>query len=114
MSKMAATIRQMHRSFIRIHTLSLAVREGEVYGLQVRDLLAGYGYAVSPGTLYPVLHELEAGGLLKVKNRVVEGKVRRYYRATPRGCEFLLHMKPLVQELAGVLLDTPLPLDSRH
>lgn len=111
MGGMAGTIRQMHRSFIRIHALSLAVQEGEIYGIQIRDRLARYGYTVSPGTLYPVLHDLEAGGLLKSQSRVVEGKHRRYYRATPRGCEFLLHMKPLVRELADVLLKTALPCD---
>ncbi len=111
MSGMASAILQMHRSFIRIHALSLAVQEGEVYGLQIRDRLARYGYSVSPGTLYPVLHELEAGELLKSRNRVVGGKNRRYYKATPRGCEFLLHMKPLIRELADVLLNTKLPCD---
>ncbi|WP_245765793.1 PadR family transcriptional regulator [Nonomuraea jiangxiensis] len=42
-------------------------------------------YAISPGTLYPTLHRLEADGLLSSRQEVVEGRVRRIYRATKAG-----------------------------
>ncbi|MCX5582826.1 PadR family transcriptional regulator [Streptomyces erythrochromogenes] len=47
--------------------------------------LAGHGYQISPGTLYPTLHRLETDGLLVSEQRVVEGRTRRVYRATDAG-----------------------------
>ena len=42
------------------------------------------------GTLYPVLHRMEAGGLLKSYQAKTEGgKARKYYRITPKGREQL-------------------------
>jgi DNA-binding PadR family transcriptional regulator len=40
---------------------------------------------VSPGTLYPLLHDLEKAGWLKSKGKTVKGKRRRYYRVTREG-----------------------------
>ncbi len=109
MTRLASVVRTMHRSFIRIHILSLAVRHGEVYGAQIAEQLAAYGYAVSPGTLYPALHDLLHNGLLHTRRAVVGGRSRKYYAITPKGCEFLLHMKSLVRELSNLLLKTRLP-----
>jgi DNA-binding PadR family transcriptional regulator len=47
--------------------------------------LETHGYHLSPGTLYPMLHNLEAKGLLSSSKAVVSGKVRKYYRATELG-----------------------------
>lgn len=38
--------------------------------------LKEHGYTISPGTLYPVLHNLEAEGLLVRQEKNVEGKLR--------------------------------------
>lgn len=37
---------------------------------------------ICPGTLDPILHELEEAGLLEREEHVVEGGVRKYHRAT--------------------------------
>lgn len=37
------------------------------------------------GTLYPALHKLETGGLVKSRNSVENGRPRRYYRITESG-----------------------------
>jgi DNA-binding PadR family transcriptional regulator len=47
--------------------------------------LAGHGYDISPGTLCPALHRLEADGLLASQQRVVDGRARHVYRATKAG-----------------------------
>lgn len=45
------------------------------YGLALITELRRHGYELSPGKLYPVLHELEATGYLARLDRVVNGKV---------------------------------------
>ncbi|RPJ20061.1 MAG: PadR family transcriptional regulator [Planctomycetaceae bacterium] len=55
------------------------------FGLVLIRELTRHGYALSPGTLYPLLHELERAGYVRHDDRVVHGKLRKYYRATTLG-----------------------------
>ena len=99
---MAPDIRNLFRSFIRLHILSFAL-EGEVFGLDIARRLGEFGYAVSPGTLYPTLHDLERKKLLTSRWAVFEGKRRRFYCVTPKGRAFLHHMRPFLVSLTEVI-----------
>ncbi len=90
--------RDLFLGFVKLHILYHAGHEA-VYGLWLREELARHGYHLSPGTLYPILHALEAEGLLVSERRVVEGKVRRYYRLTGAGREALAEGKAKAREL---------------
>ncbi len=61
--------------------------------------LGRHGYRLSPGTLYPMLRELEREGLLRSERRRVDGKIRCLYRATPAGRKALKIGKQRVLEL---------------
>jgi len=61
--------------------------------------LARHGYELSPGTLYPILHNLEKEEYLESKSQVVSGKVRKYYRATPSGKKALSQAIVKIDEL---------------
>jgi PadR family transcriptional regulator PadR len=54
-------VRQLYSGLIRLHILHHAVKE-ETFGLGMIEELAGHGYKLSPGTLYPILHRLEENG----------------------------------------------------
>jgi len=84
--------------FVKLHILYHAGRE-PVYGLWLIEELAVHGYRLSPGTLYPILHGLQAEKLLTSETRVVEGKVRKYYRLTATGRKALEQGKIKAQEL---------------
>lgn len=56
-----------------------------IYGMWMLEELEHHGYNISPGTLYPVLHTMEKEGLLLREDRLVEGKIRKYYTATNLG-----------------------------
>jgi DNA-binding PadR family transcriptional regulator len=61
--------------------------------------LARHGYRLSPGTLYPLLHSMEAKGYLLSR---VEGRGRgrrRLYRATPAGAAALATGRSKLREL---------------
>ncbi len=57
----------------------------EEYGYSLKTLLAGKGFEIDEGTLYPLLRRLEAQGLLRSRWRVEDGRPRRYYRMSPQG-----------------------------
>ena len=78
--------------------------EAPVYALALITELRRHGYELSPGKLYPVLHELEATGYLARLDRVVNGKVRKYYVLTRRGGVALRGAREKIGELVGELL----------
>jgi PadR family transcriptional regulator, regulatory protein PadR len=96
--------------FVRMHVLYHAVRE-PVFGVEMMEELARHGYDVGPGTLYPLLHQLEEAGYLSVQTEVVAGKQRKYYRATPAGAGALDAAKAKLRELVKEILhdDPPTP-----
>jgi DNA-binding PadR family transcriptional regulator len=66
--------------------------------------LEHHGYRISAGTLYPTLHRMEAEGLLVSRRDVVDGRVRRVYRATAAGRRTLRETRRALRELADELL----------
>ena len=92
-------LRDLFLGFIRIHILHHAALE-PVYGAAMQRELARHGYDVSPGTLYPVFHGLEAAGYLAKSERVVNGKVRKYYAITDEGRKVLGEARAKARELA--------------
>lgn len=96
-------VRDFFLGFIKIHILHHAAQE-PVYGAWMMEELAHHGYELSPGTLYPILHGLEADGLLTREDRVVEGKMRKYYSATAAGQSALHDVRIKMRELVGEVL----------
>jgi DNA-binding PadR family transcriptional regulator len=66
--------------------------------------LAGHGYQISPGTLYPTLHRMEAEELLTSERRVVGGRTRRVYWITENGRSALAEDRAALAELAQEVL----------
>jgi len=97
-------LREFFLGFIKIHILHHAAEE-PVYGLALIGELRRHGYELSPGTLYPVLHQLEEAGYLARADRVVEGKVRKYYVLTRRGRAALADARRKIGELVGEVLE---------
>lgn len=96
-------MRDFQRGAVRLHILHHAV-EGEIHGAWMAAELAEHGYSISPGTLYPTLHRLEADGLLTSFARTVEGRNRRIYRATDAGRTALADDQRALAELAQEVL----------
>ena len=96
-------MREFQRGAVRLHILHHAA-EAEVHGAWLTQELARHGYRISPGTLYPTLHRLEADGLLASKQRVVDGRTRRMYRATAAGKRALADDRRALAELAREVL----------
>jgi DNA-binding PadR family transcriptional regulator len=90
--------------FIKIHILHHAEQE-PVYGLALIEELRRHDYELSPGTLYPVLHQLAREGYLVVEGRVVGGKVRKYYTITAHGSQTLAEVRHKMRELVDEVLE---------
>lgn len=84
--------------FIKVHILYHA-KVNPIFGTWLIGELKRHGYHVSPGLVYPLLHSLEKEGYLKRENKVIEGKVRKYYTLTSKGLKMLEEAKLRIREL---------------
>ncbi|MBF0506147.1 MAG: PadR family transcriptional regulator [Nitrospirae bacterium] len=96
--------RDFFPGFIKLHILHHASKEA-VYGLWLIEELAGHGYKLSPGTLYPMLHKLEQECLLKSYSENHQGKIRKYYKITPKGHRSLEEAKVKLQILFREIME---------
>lgn len=97
-------IKNLYTGFIRVHILHHAAKH-PIYGLWMIEELAHHGYKLSPGTLYPILRELESEGCLKSYVETVKGKNRKYYKITPKGNKMLSDSKSKIKELVREVIE---------
>lgn len=96
-------LRDFFLGFVRIHILHHACEE-PIFGAGITRELARHGYKLSPGTLYPLLHQMEKRGFLSRRDEVVSGRVRKYYSCTPAGKKALARARTQISELVGEVM----------
>lgn len=97
-------LRHLKLGFIRLHVLYHADKE-PICGVELIEELQRHGYEIGPGTLYPVLHQLESAGLLRSLEQVVDGKRRKNVRITAAGKRLLAEARAKLKELASEIID---------
>lgn len=94
----------LYGGLIRLHILHHAA-EDEIFGLGIMEELHRHGYRIGPGTLYPLLHGMEAKRYLKSRSERDGRHARRLYRITPSGRKALEGARERVRELFGELFE---------
>lgn len=97
-------LRKFFLGFIQIHILHHAKKD-PFYGSWMIEELSEHGYDMSPGTLYPLLHSMESTGLLEKDEKLVDGKIRKYYKITDQGVEVLDEARKKAYELFKEIKD---------
>lgn len=96
-------MRELLRGAVRLHILHHA-SQGTINGAWMSEELAHHGYPISPGSLYPTLHQMQGDGLLVSHVETVEGHNRRVYTATAKGPQALVEARQQLRELATEVL----------
>jgi DNA-binding PadR family transcriptional regulator len=97
-------LRHLFLGFIRLHVLYHADKE-PICGVELMEELRDHGYEVGPGTMYPVLNQMQAAGILISTEEVVGGKRRKNFRATAAGRKLLNEARTKLRELASEVLE---------
>ena len=105
--KNSKLFRDLMLGFVRVHVLYHASK-GPIYGSGISAELKTHGYRLSWGTLFPVLHSLESEGFLVRDERVVNGKVRKYYELTELGRAALEEARHKALELVDEIMEVDL------
>jgi DNA-binding PadR family transcriptional regulator len=96
---MKSVTREILLGFWKVHILHHAAEE-PIYGLWVIHELRRHGYAISPGTLYPLLNRMHRLGWLKCKREPGGGRrARKEYRLTASGHKVLNLVQEQIREL---------------
>ncbi len=96
--------RHLFLGFIRIHILHHAA-EAPVSGAALAAELGRHGYALSPGTLYPILHGLRTTGYLRCRAKVQCGHHRKCYTLTAKGRAALAQARTQICELMEEVME---------
>ena len=99
-----AGMKDLYSGLIRIHVLHHACEDG-VFGLGMIQELRRHGYRISPGSIYPLLHGMEAHGLVRSSLAWINGRRRKVYYGTRAGRRVLEEARKKVRELAEEVLE---------
>ena len=79
---------QLYKGSLATIILKLLEEKGRMYGYQitqeVKAISAGE-FVITEGALYPMLHKLEADGMLTVETEMIGNRMRKYYSITQNG-----------------------------
>lgn len=84
------------------------LQEKDMYGYEMMEALqsrSNHIFELKAGTLYPLLHSLEAKHFLTSYEREEGGKRRKYYSITKEGKGHLARRKQEWQEYARAVMD---------
>ncbi len=80
--------KELLKGTLRSIILKLLFENDKLYGYEitqkVQDLSSGK-IKLTFGALYPILHRLEADGIVHTETENVENRIRKYYRLTASG-----------------------------
>lgn len=97
-------LRHFFGGFVRLHLLHHAAEE-PICGVEMIKELKRHGYKLGPGTLYPILHDLEQTKYLVAEVDVVNGKHRKNYQITAKGRKVLADVQHKLRELVDEVMD---------
>ncbi|MFX0070593.1 MAG: PadR family transcriptional regulator [Candidatus Hermodarchaeota archaeon] len=80
-------------------------KKNPFYGVWLKEELARHGYKISDGTLYPWLNRIAKSGYLTLEERLIEGKIRKYYSITKAGEEHFNEIKRYLKELYDEMIE---------
>ena len=75
-----------------------------IYGGKLKKQLQEWGYDISPGSLYPLLHSFEKGHLFRSRVKIFKGRARKYYEITDQGRAVLAEVQQQLDVIMTKLL----------
>jgi len=79
---------QLYKGSLATIILKLLEEKGRMYGYQITQevkAISSGEFVITEGALYPMLHKLEADGMLTVETEMIGNRMRKYYSITQNG-----------------------------
>ncbi|MES2478623.1 MAG: PadR family transcriptional regulator [Bacteroidota bacterium] len=81
--------------------LQLIQNNGQMYGYEITKAVkeASKGkMLLNEAALYPSLHKLESEGMIETESKLVNGRMRKYYRLTQKGNQESIDQLSILKE----------------
>ncbi|MBO4979814.1 MAG: PadR family transcriptional regulator [Clostridia bacterium] len=91
---------QLKRGLLDVCVLT-AIQNEESYGYKILKDIKPY-LEMSESTLYTILKRLEGANMLTVRSAEHEGRLRKYYRITPKGTKRIEEFKKEWREVVSI------------
>lgn len=91
---------QLKRGLLDVCVLS-AIKDEDSYGYKILKDMKPY-LEMSESTLYTILKRLEGADMLLVRSAEHEGRLRKYYRITPKGAKRIEEFKQEWREIVSI------------
>lgn len=105
---------ELFKGSLKPIVLKLLKESGRMYGYEITqrvEQLTQGKITLTYGALYPVLHKLEAEGILVTEQEIVNSRTRIYYRLTSKGekksTEKIKELEDFIQTLSILLKPNP-------
>jgi len=98
--------KELIKGTIRTIVLRLLAENKKMYGyeiMQTIDKNTKGKIKLNFGSLYPILHKLEADGLISAETEKLGKRIRKYYFLTPEGKEETISKISELKEFVGTL-----------
>ena len=100
---------QLYKGSLTTIVMKLLEENGRMYGYEitqkVKEITKGE-LKITEGALYPALHKLEAEGVLEVEIENVDNRLRKYYKLTETGEQYLKELQQSWKELVDAVNKT--------
>jgi len=105
------------KGMIKPIVLHLLLQKEQMYGYEITRLVreqSGEKIALTLGALYPVLHKLEAEGILETSSEAVDNRLRKYYTLSKKGRKTALQKTEEMYEFLDALQAFCRPSEKRN
>jgi PadR family transcriptional regulator PadR len=89
--------------FLILTILAISPAHGYDIAKKIQEITAGT-VKPSPGSIYPVLHELAKEGLVEEEIIIVKGRARKIYKLTEKGMEYIARELDLFTEIMNGIM----------
>ena len=96
-------IHSFWQGILKVFVLHQAA-QGPIYGGKLKKQLQEWGYDISPGSLYPLLHAFEKNHLFRSRVKIFKGRARKYYEITDQGRAVLAEVQQELEIIMSKLL----------
>ena len=101
---------QLYKGSLSTIILKLLGEKGRMYGYQITQevkAISSGEFVITEGALYPMLHKLEAQGLLTVEIEMTGNRMRKYYSITKNGkkevANLMTEMESYIRNMQSLL-----------
>lgn len=101
---------QLYKGSLATIILKLLGEKGRMYGYQITQevkTISDGEFIITEGALYPMLHKLEAQGLLTVEVEMMGNRMRKYYSITQNGkkevADRMTELESFIRQMQGLL-----------